>query len=223
VRWAPSGFRVAYRTVVPGGPGRELRVVAGDGTGDHAVAPAGPTTPAWSPSTVVNVVAHVDARGRIAVRDVDTGAVAWRARPREAPRALTWSRDGHRLLAIGARAVTSYAGATGRVLGRHRAPHGTENVGGAFAPHGRRYVVIRRVRATGDHRLLLVTHGRERLLQIGSGALRAVAWGPDGRWLVLDQPRVPSWSLIHLGRSGPDIARRLAPGRGARLAGWCCS
>jgi hypothetical protein len=222
VRWAPSGVRVAYLTVVPGGPGRELRVVAGDGTGDRAVAPAGPTPPAWRPRTTANVLAFLDAAGRIAVRDVDRGTVLWRARPRESPRTLSWSHDGHRLIAVGGRAVTAYMGGSGRVIGRRRAPHGTENVSGAFAPYGRRYVLVRRLRATGDHRLLLVAHGRERLLQIGSGPIRAVAWSPDGHWLVLDQAR-PSWSLMHLTARGPDIPQRLAAGRGARLSGWCCS
>jgi hypothetical protein len=223
VRWAPSGFRVAYLAVVPGGPGRELRVVAGDGTGDRAVAPAGPALPAWAPDTATNVLAYVDATGAIAVRDVDSGRLLWRARPRESPRALSWSHDGHRLIAVGARAVTSYTGHGGEVAGRHRAPRGTENVAGAYAPYGRRYVVVRRVQATGDHRLLLVAHGRERLLQVGGGALRAVAWSPDGHWLVLDQPARASWSLMRLTARGPDIPRTLAAGRGARLAGWCCS
>jgi hypothetical protein len=221
--WAPSGFRVAYLTGVPGDGGRMLRIVAGDGTGDRFLASAGPTPPAWHPGTATNVLAYVDVAGRITVRDADTRAVLWRARPREVPRTLSWSHDGHRLIAVGAGAVTSYAGRSGRTLGRHRAPHGTENVLGAFAPSGRRYVVVRRVRSTGDHRLLLVTHGRERLLQIGSGPIRSVAWGPDGQWLVLDQPGVPSWSLMHLTARGPDIPRAVAAGRGARLAGWCCS
>ncbi|HMJ35640.1 MAG TPA: hypothetical protein VK501_17160 [Baekduia sp.] len=219
--WSPSGFRVAYLTGAPGS--RTLRVVAGDGTGDRPVAAAGPVRPTWAPGTTTNVLAYLDGAGRITVRDVDSGAVLWRARPRATPRTLSWSHDGHRLIAVGARDVTAYTGRFGQVAGSRRAPHGTENVSGAFAPYGRRYVVVRRVRATGDHRLLLVAHGRERLLQVGSGPIRSVAWGPDGHWLVLDQPGRPAWSLMQLTARGPDIPRTLAPGRGARLSGWCCS
>jgi hypothetical protein len=219
-RWAPSGFRVAY---LVGGPGLRLRVVAGDGTGDRAVARAGPTPPAWNPSPAVHLLAYADPANRIVVRDIDSGAVVWRARSRERARTLAWSHDGRRLLAVGARTVTAYAGASGHVVGRRRAPHGTANVTAAFAPRGRRYVLVRHVHATGDHRLVLVQHGRERLLQVGTGPIDDVAWGPDGHWLVLDQPGGRPWSLMHLTRAGPDIPRLLAPGRGARLAGWCCS
>jgi hypothetical protein len=221
-RWAPSGFRVAYLSGEAGSGGRLLRVVNGDGTGDRAIAAARATPPAWHPGTVRHVLAHVDAAGRIAVRDVDTGAVLWRARPREIPRRLAWSRDGHRLLAIGPAAVTAYAGGSGRVLGRRAAPRGTENVTGAFAPYGRRYVVVRRVVGTGDHRLLLVAGGRERLLQVGTGALYGVAWSPDGRWLALDVAGAHAWTLMRLRDGGPDAVRTLAAGRAARLAGWCC-
>jgi hypothetical protein len=221
-RWAPSGFRVAYLSGAAATGGRLLRVVNGDGTGDRALAAARATPPAWRPGPARNVLAHVDAAGRIAVRDVDTRAILWRARPREIPRMLTWSRDGHRLLAIAPGAVTAYAGGSGRLLGRRAAPRGTEDVSAAFAPHGRRYVVVRRVLGTGDHRLLLVAGGRERLLQVGTGPLHSVAWSPDGRWLALDVVGTPAWTLMHLRDGGPDAVRTLAAGRGARLAGWCC-
>ena len=39
-RWAPSGFRIAYRE------GNTLRVVVGDGTNDHLLARAPPRRPA---------------------------------------------------------------------------------------------------------------------------------------------------------------------------------
>jgi hypothetical protein len=221
-RWSPSGYRVAYLTGEPRRGGRVLRVVDGDGTGDRALAAAGPAPPAWHPGTVRNILAFVDAAGRIAVRDADTGAVRWRTRPPEPPRALTWSRDGHRLVAVAARAVTAYAGGSGRLLGRRAAPRGTANVTGAFAPYGRRYVVVRRVRATGDHRLLLARGGRERLVQVGTGALRGVAWSPRGDWLALDVAGTPAWTLVHLRDGGPGDVRELAAGRDARLAGWCC-
>src|SRR3954471_377940 len=89
-RWSPSGFRVAYLAGTPGRGGRILRVVDGDGTGDHAVAAAGAAAPAWHPGTVRHVLAYADVAGRVVVRDVDAGRLLWRARPSGTPRALTW-------------------------------------------------------------------------------------------------------------------------------------
>jgi hypothetical protein len=214
---------VAYLAGTPGRGGRILRVVDGDGTGDHAVAAAGAAAPAWHPGTVRHVLAYADVAGRVVVRDVDAGRLLWRARPSETPRALTWSHDGHRLLAVSRREVTAYAGGSGRRLGRSAAPPGTEDVLARFAPYGRRYVLVRRVAATGDHRLLLVARGRERLLHVGAGALRAVAWAPDGAHLALDVAGAPGWTLLALRAGGPGAQQTLAAGAGGRLAGWCCS
>jgi hypothetical protein len=221
-RWSPSGYRVAYLAGSTGAGGRLLRVVNGDGTGDHAVGGAGAAPPAWHPSTVAHVLAYADAAHRVVVKDVDTRAIRWRARPAGVPRALAWSRDGHRLVVADAAGVTTYAGGTGRRLGRRAAPAGTEDTGVAFAPYGRRYVVVRRVAATGEHRLVLVARGRARLLRAGPGTLRAVAWSPDGRWLALDVAGAPAWTLLRVAGGGSGGERTLAAGARARLAGWCC-
>ena len=83
--WSPSGIRVAYTS------GNSLRVVAGDGTGDRLlVGRVASVAPAWRPLSEpvpagqvaigprTNVLAYVDRRGRVTVRDVDTGGVLWR-------------------------------------------------------------------------------------------------------------------------------------------------
>jgi RNA polymerase sigma-70 factor (ECF subfamily) len=222
-RWSPSGYRVAYLAGATGAGGRLLHVVNGDGTGDHAVGGAGAAAPAWHPSTVAHVLAYVDAAHRVVVKDVDTRAIRWRARPAGVPRALAWSRDGHRLVVADAAGVTTYAGGTGRRLGRRIAPSGTEDVAVAFAPYGRRYLLVRRRPATGEHRLLLVARGRERLLRAGPGTLRGAAWSPNGRWIALDVAGAPAWTLLRVPDGGPGGERTLAAGTRARLAGWCCS
>ena len=79
-RWAPSGFRIAYRE------GDTLRVVVGDGTNDHLLArAAAPSRPPGSPMRAVNVLAYVDADGRIRVLDVDTRAELWSVRSPASP------------------------------------------------------------------------------------------------------------------------------------------
>jgi RNA polymerase sigma-70 factor, ECF subfamily len=204
--WSPSGFRVAYLN------GRELRIVNGDGTGDHTSAIASPRTPpSWLPDPTRHLLAYADSAHRIVLRDVDAGRVLWRARPFRAPSALAWS--GRRLLALDAHGVTTYT-STGRRLGRVAAPRGTEDV--ALAARGHRVAVVRRVLATGDHRVLV----DGRLVAAGPGAPRAVALSPDGRWLAFDATRSSAWTLL---RIADGATRTLGAGTRAKLAGWCCS
>jgi hypothetical protein len=65
-----DGYRVAYRSRA------QLRIVAGDGTGDRAlVARTAPVTPAWRPGPAhEHVLAYATPRGGVAVRDVDAVA-----------------------------------------------------------------------------------------------------------------------------------------------------
>jgi RNA polymerase sigma-70 factor (ECF subfamily) len=205
--WSPSGFRVAYLD------GRELRVVDGDGTGDRLVTAASRRTPpAWLPDRRRHLVAYADSANRVVLRDVDAGRTLWRARPYRAPTALAWS--GRRLLALDAHGVTTYTSA-GRRLGRVAAPRGTEDV--ALAVRGRHVALVRRVRATGDHRVLV----DGRLVAAGPGAPRAVALSPDGRWVAFDAARPTStWTLV---RVADGETRALRAGTDAKLAGWCCA
>ena len=75
-RWAPGdGFRIAYLS------GGALRVVDGDGTGDHRYAAArARVAPAWRPGAR-HVLAYADPAGRIAVAAVDARRRAWRSAP----------------------------------------------------------------------------------------------------------------------------------------------
>jgi hypothetical protein len=66
-RWyPPSGYRVAYLSA------SNLRVVAGDGTGDHLLAArVANVAPAWRPGHKYQL-AYVGRGGRLVVRDADT-------------------------------------------------------------------------------------------------------------------------------------------------------
>src|SRR5207247_10201616 len=81
-----SDTRIAY---VSGG---RLRVVAGDGTGDRALARAARVAPAWRPGPH-RVLAYVKERSAV-VYDVDRSSVLLRTKPGETPRKLEWSDDG---------------------------------------------------------------------------------------------------------------------------------
>jgi len=80
--------RIAY--LVPGG----LRVVAGDGTGDHLLARNVHGVPAaWDPARV-HTIAYF-AGGAVVLREADTGLLVWRTTIPVTPSALEWSTDGH--------------------------------------------------------------------------------------------------------------------------------
>ena len=114
--WSPSGIRIAYLS------GTSLRVVNGDGTDDHLVARGvARVPPAWRPlrggvppgrSVVTgrgtNVLAYVDRRGQVLVRDVDTDRLLIRNPPGPPPTEVAWSSDGARLLSASRRLVATF-------------------------------------------------------------------------------------------------------------------
>jgi len=231
-RWSPSGYRVAYRA------GDELRVVAGDGTGDRALGPAGAAAPAWRPRRL-HELAFADRAGRVALLDVDRGRVLWRSRPRLPPRQLSWSADGRRLLVLAARRTYVLSGRGGLVR-QTRVPAGARNVAAAYGPDGRGYALVRRSRG-GESRILVVPGratmagnglpgGQPRFLFGAPGPIRGLAWSPDGRWLATGVVRADAWVFLRPGpdglsaaRSLADVTARLGGGRFPPVAGWCCS
>ncbi|WCB97068.1 hypothetical protein DSM104299_05840 [Baekduia alba] len=213
--WSPSGFRVAYRA------GRDLDVIAGDGTGAHVLAASGPVRPAWQPATSAERLATVDAAARVTLRDVDSGRVLWRVRVAHGPRGLAWSAGGRRLFVLGRDRVITLDGATGRRRARTPRATGSVNVAIASRPGGRGgYAVIRR-RATPPAQTEVALQDGTVVLA-DPGAIRAIAWSPHGDWLAADRPGVDGWDLIGLRGRTVDRARTLAAGRAARLSGWCC-
>src|SRR5581483_6997181 len=90
-RWTGSrtDTRIAY--VAASG----LRVVAGDGAGDHLLDRAGTSAPpAWDPARRFTIAYTV---GRTVVLRRDDGRLVWRRAVAVRPTALTWSSDGSRL------------------------------------------------------------------------------------------------------------------------------
>src|SRR5919197_208005 len=154
-RWSPDGYRIAYRRA------SGLAVVAGDGTGPRILAAAvRAVAPAWRPGEP-HTLAWVGARGRVEVRDVDTGRVDWRwATPVGAVRELLWSADGRRLLVRGERRLVVFeVGASEAARsGRGRAtarnghtldlPRGARVTAAAWAPRGRRLAIALRTGTT---------------------------------------------------------------------------
>ena len=89
-RWLPdTGYRVAYRT------GSSMRVVGGDGVGDHLVDPnVAPTPPAWAlplPAAKMTngvgqyVLALAKPDGRVEEVNAESGKVLWDSAPGPVP------------------------------------------------------------------------------------------------------------------------------------------
>lgn len=224
--WYPqNGYRVAYRS------GTDLRVVAGDGTGDHLLAgPAAPIAPAWRPGSTLYPLAYISARGALVVRDGDTGALVWTTRPGMAVRQLVWSADGRRLLAVGDRALAIYD-SRGKLLATIAAPDGAPIVDAALSPDGRALALV-----LGGASGAVVTEsldGRNPQVrrQLSGSGLQQVAWSPDGRWLLVSWPAANQWVFIRVAgkpriSAVSRIAQQFSPTRASpfpRLDGWCCT
>jgi hypothetical protein len=227
VRWyAPSGYRVAYRS------GRALRVVAGDGTGDHLLASAtAPVAPAWRPAERFGPfdLTYVDAGGRLVTLNADTGAPAlWSRRAPAGTRAVAWSSNGSRLLVL-ARSGARVYDTSGRVVASAPSSADAPIISAALSPDGRRLALVRG--GNGDDVLVLGRRGSLRRVLSGQG-LDQVAWSPDGRWLLVTWPRANQWvfdrvvgapRLRAVSRIAQQFSRPGSRNGFPTLAGWCCT
>jgi Tol biopolymer transport system component len=236
--WSTSGSPVAYTS------GDSLRVVDAVGTGDRRLAEhVAPVTPVWRPLSEpvpagqvavgpgTNVLAYVDRRGQVTVRDVDSRRVLWRTHGYGAPiRGLEWSADRQRLLVRTISAVDFYD-ARGRIQSRVK----WSTLGATMSPDGKRTAFIRR---TGGGRTDLVITGR-----FGDGPPRHVlsrpgwitdpTWSPNGEWLLVARRGADEWLFVRPSRrveveAVANVARQFAPGASGqplfpRVSGWCCA
>ena len=224
--WAPSGFRVAYRS------GDSLRVVAGDGTEDRLVdARVAPTPPIWQPGQR-HLLTYVDRDGTVRLVDVDSGRRLWTSgRFASGVKSLDWSSDGGRLLVL-ASSFYSVLDERGRSIAK--GPTRGAAVDATFSPDGPIALIRRSEAATaaGRSQLVLVNEfGEERRVFAGPGRFTGLAWSPDGRWLLLAWREADQWLFIHpedervLAVS--NISRQFDPGGNGnsgfpRVSGWCC-
>ena len=211
--WSPSGVRVAYAS------GNSLRVVAGDGTGDRLlVGRVSPVPPAWRPLSEpvpagqvaigprTNVLAYVDRRRRVTVRDVDSGDLLWQSHRYALPiRELQWSADRGRLLVRTASFVVFLDGrgqAIRRVawptLGASMSPDNTRTAFIRQAKRGRSDVLITGRNGSGPPRRVLTRPGR----------ITDPTWSPDGKWLLVARPGADQWLFIRPSRPRPGRGRR---------------
>ena len=122
-RWSRGlGYRVAYVS------GRSLRVVNGDGTGDHRYAAAAAVAPAWQPDGR-HVLAYADRRDHVRVVAVDSRRQLWRSAQIDGVTELAWSPDGRRLLVATPRLLVGARRRRARARAQERLRHGRRGVG----------------------------------------------------------------------------------------------
>jgi hypothetical protein len=206
--------RIAYIS------GRQLRIVAGDGTGDHALGAVALVQPAWRPGPR-RVLAYMSAPRSVTVLDVDSGAVVRRIGSGERVRKLAWSTDG-RLLLVFTPHVTRVYDSRGRVVAQDDPSDATFDRDAAFV--GRSHEVAA-IRASGTASNVFSTNG-SRLFFRGTGVLAQLVWSPDGRWLLVSWPTADQWVFVQTeGRRRIVGVSRISAqfGRSPRVAGWCCA
>jgi WD40 repeat protein len=214
--------RIAYMT--PAG----LRVVAGDGTGDHLLdRRARAVPPAWDPSKLQTIAYF--AGGAIVLRDADSGRVLWRHPVGFTPTNLGWSTDGRYLAAVSGRKVL--------VLTRNGKLHRTVTTlaerfsDAAFEPGSHRLALSLRTASGSEVREVDIDRpGRGQLLFAGPGAFGSIVWSPDGRWLLVGWPTANQWLFLHGSRvrAVANIKEQFprADDRPPTLrfdGRWCCS
>jgi hypothetical protein len=203
-----------------------LRVVAGDGTGDHLLDRyGGGIAPAWDPARLHTLAYY--AAGAIVLRSAD-GTLVWQRPLDVMPTSLDWSADG-RYLAVFSPHRVLVLDARGRV---HRtiARLGAELLAGAFEPRSHRLAVEIRTAGRSEVQLVDVDRpGHSRLLFAGPGAFGDLAWAPHGSWLLVTWPAADQWVFLHGARLRAvanirqQFPRRDGLGPMLQLAGrWCC-
>jgi len=226
-----EGYRVAYVA------GRELRIVAGDSTGDSAFRMrVGSDAIAWrpedDPDRAVHQLAYVEGT-RVVLADTDSGRELWRSAPGARIESLQWSLDGTRLLVSGsgsAFVLDSDGEPALKAVGA--------STGASLSPDGESIAVVR-PSPRGGTEVALVPAGPGgapeavvyRTAPGAPAALETPTFSPDGNWLLVPWPDVNQWLFVRVadGRVVPvaNISRQLdsdrrGPASFPVVSGWCC-
>jgi hypothetical protein len=205
--------RIAYLSA-----GR-LRIVAGDGTGDHALGPAARIRPVWRPGPG-RVLAYSDGRHAV-VLDADTGAVLRRLSP--APTKLAWSADGRLLLVFSPHETRVYRGS--KRVAADDPSDATFDRDAAFAGRMHEVVAVRAAGSLPGNGSSVFSLATGRTLFSGTGAFRQLAWSPNGRWLLISWPTADQWVFLRPGHPRRIVGvSRISSQFGGfpRVQGWCC-
>ncbi|HEX7627078.1 MAG TPA: hypothetical protein VF379_08460 [Gaiellaceae bacterium] len=204
-----------------------LRVVAGDGTGDHLLDRyAGDVPPAWDPARLHTLAYY--SGGTIVLRRAD-GPIVWRAPVTVLPSSLAWSTDGRELAVVSTKriVVLDAKGHVRRTISQLNA----QLLQAAFQPGSHRLAVSIRHPGRSEVKLVDVDHpGTAKLLFAGPGSFGDVAWSPSGNWLLVAWPTADQWVFLHgarvqaVGNIREQFPRADHLGPLLQLAGrWCCS
>jgi hypothetical protein len=220
--------RIAYLN------GRQLRVVAGDGTGDAPLRDVvGAVAPAWRPG-VTRQVAFSTIDGRIELANVDATKTIWLSAPGDPPAQLVWSEDGQRLLALGERSLRVFD-SNGNKLWAIGMPTGPSGV--VFVRESHRFILIRYSPATQRSDLVLFqaekTPGEPRFLYSAPGDFGTLAISQDGQWLLVGWVNANQWLFLRLTSakvvSVSNIVQQFGGSSSAPLersfpksVSWCC-
>jgi dipeptidyl aminopeptidase/acylaminoacyl peptidase len=233
--WSPSGIRVAYMS------GSSLRLVVGNGTGDRLLIDhVAPVAPAWRPlreplptgqvaiGPKTNLLAYVDRRGRVTVRDIDAGRALWHTRRYAAPiRGLEWSVDPRRLL-VRTGSFVDFLDARGRAFSRVA----WHTLGASMSPDSKRTAFIRRAKHGRSEVVITGRYGdgQPRRVLTRSGRITDPTWSPDGQWLLVARRGADQWLFIRPSRpvrveAVANISRQFAPGAAGQppfpgVSGW---
>lgn len=231
-RWSADGYRIAYLD------GSTLRVVNGDGSGDHRFAgTVAHVAPAWRPNAHnQHVFAFVTSSKTLYLSNADSNELLAHHRLAELPFALLWTTDAKRLVAVGAHRITVFS-ENGRQLGSIRLNRTV--ISAAVAPGEHRLAVVfagavayAGIRSEVRSFDLDQLHARTAELFSGSGSFSGVAFSPDAHWLLIAWPTADQWVFVRT--SGNErinavatIASQFEPGRRRAsfptLDGWCCT
>ena len=215
-RWGGTKVdtRIAYLS------GNELRVVAGDGRGDHRAARrAVGVAPAWRPGAA-HVLTYAREDGFVRVVDSDRGTVLGRSEARNVVE-LDWVAD-RRLLVTNTR-VSLFDDSGQDVLrtdGRF--------TGGALSPRAQQLALVSTNAGTSVLELVSRT-GQTRQLFSGRGRLEGPVWSPDGRWLLVGWEDADQWVFVRAAAGQPrivavsNVSAQFRSRTFPRVEGWCCA